>query len=195
MNTKPHQAIAALESMRLPELQARYLEVLGTTTRCPNRGYLVRKIAEALAANDQDRPAAAIVAQVPDLEPPPHEEVEGNIAELLAAENTQAEGFDKPDREEVESLDDGDLVPAEPSGDMVPVTNATARARGRFRGMTVEELQHKFVEVVGRPSGSSHAGYVELRNMWSCYSSRFDRPANTASGPHHILGAPRRECP
>jgi len=39
-----------LERMRLPELQAHYQTVAGETTRCPNRVFLIRRIAEALAA-------------------------------------------------------------------------------------------------------------------------------------------------
>ena len=39
-----------LERMRLPELQAHYQTVVGETTRCPNRVFLIRRIAEALAA-------------------------------------------------------------------------------------------------------------------------------------------------
>jgi len=106
MNSHTRSAINALEALRIPELQAKYLEVLGTATRCPNRTFLVRKISEALAANDAEPPSAP----VSDV-----------------------------------------IVEAAPS---------TKPPRGRFRGMTVEELQQKYVEVVGRPSGSENKAYL-----------------------------------
>ena len=45
--------------MRLPELQARYAEVMGEETRAPNKAFLARKIAEALEARGaSDEPTA-----------------------------------------------------------------------------------------------------------------------------------------
>ena len=41
-----------LKEMRLPDLQARYAEVIGEESRSPNKTFLARKIAEALAAAD-----------------------------------------------------------------------------------------------------------------------------------------------
>lgn len=46
----------ALEALRLPELQARYAEVVGETTRSPNRTHLIRRIEEALASRPARRP-------------------------------------------------------------------------------------------------------------------------------------------
>ena len=45
-----------LERMRLPELQAHYQTVVGETTRCPNRVFLIRRIGEALAAKKTAKP-------------------------------------------------------------------------------------------------------------------------------------------
>jgi len=39
-----------LDQLRLPDLQQRFREVMGQDTRCPNRTFLVRKILEALEA-------------------------------------------------------------------------------------------------------------------------------------------------
>jgi len=50
MNETIRTQIAALEDLRLPELRARYAKVLGETTLCPNRRFLIRKITEALLA-------------------------------------------------------------------------------------------------------------------------------------------------
>ena len=41
------------------------------------------------------------------------------------------------------------------------------KPRGRFASMTIEELQTKYLEVVGRSTGSDDRRYVELRDMWS----------------------------
>ena len=38
-----------LEKMRLPELQARYAEVFGEATKCPNRKWLVKRLNDAAA--------------------------------------------------------------------------------------------------------------------------------------------------
>lgn len=50
-----------LDRLRLPELQQRFREVVGEATRCPNRTFLVRRIAEALASGNAapTRPAKA----------------------------------------------------------------------------------------------------------------------------------------
>jgi len=45
-----------LDTLRLPELQARFAAVVGETTKSPNRKFLIRRIEEALAA--QTQPAA-----------------------------------------------------------------------------------------------------------------------------------------
>ena len=43
-----------LEELRLPELQARFAEIVGEPTRTPNKQYLLRRIAEALEAKQAD---------------------------------------------------------------------------------------------------------------------------------------------
>ncbi len=50
MNKEIRKQVKALEKLRLPELRARYAEVLGEETRAPNRTYLIRRITEALEA-------------------------------------------------------------------------------------------------------------------------------------------------
>lgn len=136
MNALTHQAITALDTMRLPELQARYLEVVGTPTRCPNRVFLVRKISDALSANDAEREAPAAASTEPTepaaIEPPPATEVDTQPADEAAAS----------------------------SGPEPLAASPAKHPRGRFRGMTVEELQRKYVEIVGRPSGSENKAYL-----------------------------------
>lgn len=50
--------LRSLDRLRLPELQQRYRDVLGEETRCPNRTFLVRRIAEALTGRAEAAPAA-----------------------------------------------------------------------------------------------------------------------------------------
>lgn len=57
MNDSIRTQIEALHDMRLPELQARYAEVLGEETRAPNRTFLIRRITEALEAAGEAAPA------------------------------------------------------------------------------------------------------------------------------------------
>ncbi len=84
-----------LDALRLPELQARFKEVVGEASKSPNRKFLIRRIEEALAKRAEPKP------------------------------------------------------------------------RGRFKELSVEELREKYVEVVGRPSGSSSKPYVEAASMGS----------------------------
>ena len=62
-DTRPQ--IEALENMRLPELQARYAEVLGEETRCPNKRFLIRRISETLETCTDDAPRPATTENHP----------------------------------------------------------------------------------------------------------------------------------
>ncbi len=93
MSNRRTRPKSELERMRLPELQARFREVTGETSRSPNRTFLIRRIEEAVAAN-------------------------------------------------------------------TPHAAASPRARGRYTSMTVAELQAKYLEVVGRVTGSDDRRYL-----------------------------------
>jgi metal-responsive CopG/Arc/MetJ family transcriptional regulator len=151
MNTITRQAITALDAMRLPELQARYLEVLGSETRCPNRSYLIRKISEALSANDTEE----LGTSSPD--EPSH--VAACVEDEFAHDEQPAEESEGP--EEVDEIDVTLEADAEDDAELgsSPVS-AVAAPHGRFRGMTVEELQHKYLEVVGRATNSENKAYL-----------------------------------
>jgi len=58
MNKEIKQQVKALEKLRLPELQARFVEIVGEETKAPNRKFLVRRITEALEAQAGDAPPA-----------------------------------------------------------------------------------------------------------------------------------------
>jgi hypothetical protein len=102
--------ITRLGELRLPELQARYAQVIGEPTRCPNKAWLIRKIGEAMTQ---------------------------------AAESK---------------------APASASTTVTPEAGAEATGPGRrLRDLSVAELQARHMELIGRPSGSSHVGYLRWR--------------------------------
>jgi len=85
---------ADLGAMRLPELQQRYVEVVGEPTRCPNKAWLVRKILEAAMTRSASTPSR-------------------------------------------------------------PTTT--------LKTASVDELQARHLEVIGRPTSSRHVGYLRWR--------------------------------
>jgi len=106
-----------LERLRLPELQARFREVVGETSRSPNRKFLIRRIEETLAAR-AEQPAA------PESPPP--------------------------------AVD----TPAEESAASDASAATATHVRGRFTSMSIEELQAKYLEAVGRATGSDDRRYL-----------------------------------
>ena len=118
-----------LEGLRLPALQARFREVVGETSRSPNRKFLMRRIEEALAARTEQEQASASSEHV----------IEERTAEPA---NLQADAVE---------------TPSEATTDVVP---SVSRQRGRFASMSVEELQTKYLEVVGRATGSDDKRYL-----------------------------------
>jgi hypothetical protein len=126
MNAQTRKRMKSIEKLRLPELQARFAEIVGEPTRSPNRKFLLRRIEEALAVRANAEP---IVEEA--LRP--------------ARRNTRA---------------------PEPAAQETPVTEAEAtpsappKPRGRFASMTIEELQTKYLEIVGRSTGSDDRRYL-----------------------------------
>ncbi|MCZ2135398.1 MAG: hypothetical protein LC098_08225 [Burkholderiales bacterium] len=53
MNYPTRRTLKSLEALRLPELQAKYAELVGEKTRSPNKKHLLSKIAQALEAREQ----------------------------------------------------------------------------------------------------------------------------------------------
>lgn len=130
MTSTTRKQIKALEKLRLPELQARFAEVTGEETRAPNRRFLIRRIAEVLEARESGVAA----------EPTPDDTAPDETTPAPAA------AADVPDagnagEEATESADGG------------------AEER-RLSKLSVSELQALYVEVVGRPTGSSHKRYL-----------------------------------
>ena len=102
---------AKLTKMKLNELQAKFAEVTGETTRSPNKTFLVRRISEALQAAD----ASAMAEDAPEATAPDAE----------ASAQTES-----------------------------------ATADGKLTRLEVPELQARYLEVVGRPTGSTNKPYM-----------------------------------
>jgi hypothetical protein len=119
-----------LDRLRLPELQERFREVIGEETRCPNRTFLIRRITEALAAR------AATAAEAAPAEPAPSPNVAPTLARAARARTASP----------------GKSTSASPRADRPQ--------RGRFKSMTIDELQTAYLSIVGRPTGSTDRRYL-----------------------------------
>jgi hypothetical protein len=113
MSKTTKKAIANLGNMKVNELQAKFAEVTGETTRSPNRKFLVRRISETLQAAD----AGAKVTKAPEAAAPG--------ADTEAAAQTES-----------------------------------AAVGGKLTRLEVPELQASYLEVVGRPTGSTNKAYM-----------------------------------
>lgn len=178
-----------LESLRLPDLQQRFLEVVGEETRCPNRTFLIRRIEQALlqsAATEQaataeesspapDRPAPEPTPE-PQTEPEPEPQQEADDAtqsEPVASEegadteqNAANSGESATPHEETPAAEEHAGAPRQTAQPKKRARKNTSDAtagraeRGRFKSMTVEELQTMYLQKVGRPTGSTDNGYL-----------------------------------
>jgi len=97
MNKNNKKRMKAMEELRLPELQARFHGIVGEATRSPNKKFLLRRIAEALEAQESQAAAAALVgASEPAPTPAPSDDAatstDGNEKKLskLSVEELQA---------------------------------------------------------------------------------------------------------
>lgn len=150
MTQDVNDLVNELSALRLPELRERYHAVLGVETRCPNRTFLVRSICNALRGEGVEEAPDAVA------DDPIVGEVDAAV-DVAYAELAQESELDEPLED-----DDADDVAAEvapcdasPSRERIP-----RQPRGRFASMTVEELQLKYREVVGRDTGSTDKRYL-----------------------------------
>lgn len=116
MSKKIDNVMAKLADARLPELRAKYEEVLGESTRAPNKTYLLRRIREGLEAKEEEAKQAR--------------KGRGTKAAKKASK-AKAGGAARKERES-----DG------------------------LTKLTVEELQERYLQEVGRETGSDNKGYL-----------------------------------
>jgi hypothetical protein len=83
MTDTTRRTLESLAKLRLPELQARFAEIVGQPTRSPNKTFLLRKIGEALEARARDA-AAASQADSPTTTPAKVRLTKLSVAELQA---------------------------------------------------------------------------------------------------------------
>ena len=124
--SKTKKDIANLHKMKLNELQAKFAELTGETTRSPNKTFLIRRISEALQAAD----AGAKAAKEPEAAAP-DAEAEVNAQTKPAAASTEVTEHTEP-----------------------------ASTDGKLTRLEVPELQARYLEVVGRPTGSTNKPYM-----------------------------------
>ena len=151
MSSRNKRTKNELERMSVRDLQARFREVVGETTRNPNRRYLVRRIEEALAAQREEAaPRRSRRAASAEAQPTPEasEETTPRRGRRAAAPAEPAPAEAEPETPEAQEEDGA------------PAAEQAPRPRGRFSGMSVEELQAKYLEVVGRPTSSSNVAYM-----------------------------------
>jgi len=115
MTKTTKKAIEKLSTMKVNDLQAKFAEVTGETTRSPNKTFLIRRITETLQAAE----AGAKIAKAKEPEADAHE------AEVETTAQTEA----APAREKLTKLD-------------------------------VPTLQARYLEVVGRSTGSDNKAYL-----------------------------------
>ncbi len=186
-----------LESLRLPELQQRFLEVVGEETRCPNRTFLIRRIEQALLQRAASAEAATAEELAPGPEPlapeptpepqtgpepePQQETEESTQSQAVASEEGADTAQSAANPEELAAPNEEPPAAEEHAGapqqtaqpkkrarkNTSEVASAGRAERGRFKSMTVEELQAMYRQKVGRPTGSTDKAYAERLNMQS----------------------------
>lgn len=152
--------LAALAELRLPDLQARYAEIVGEETRCPNRTFLLRRIAETLGAEPPEAPASSdlhtTVAAVDEAPPVP------------TADAPEVDTVASPSI--VETLD-GQVLPhagIEAETEVEDTAGAPVLAPPHVEGATdalaheleIDALRARYVAVVGRSTGSRDKRYL-----------------------------------
>lgn len=137
MSTKTKKQIKALEKLRLPELWERFTEATGEATRSPNKTYLIRRINEALAAKEA-KPVTE--PKRPARPKAPNATKAGKAATAKkpakAKKRTGKKASTKTNR-------------SAPAAEDAPLSK-----------LSVDDLRAKYVEAVGRPTGSSNASYL-----------------------------------
>lgn len=126
-----------LRALRLPDLQARFAELVGEETRCPNKAFLLRRIGEALEARAaQATPTEDVTAEATTSTD------DANVPDDVA---TDAPLADAPARDLARTNDEDEGT--EPDG-------------ARLQDLDVEQLRARYLDVVGRGTGSHDKRYL-----------------------------------
>lgn len=120
-----------LRALRLPDLQARFAELVGEETRCPNKAFLLRRIGEVLEAR-------AAPATSPE--------------DVTAEGATPTDNATAPDDVAADAPAPDD-APAADEEDIEPDS-------ARLQDLDVEQLRARYLGVVGRGTGSHDKRYL-----------------------------------
>ncbi len=153
MTDNVQSRLAALSEVRLPELQARFAEIVGEETRCPNRTFLLRRIAETLGA---EAPETGAVSE-PD-------------APTEACDATPS----SPTEAAHEAIDA--VAPSE--AETVPTTGATDALAN---DLEIDDLRARYLAVVGRPTGSRDKRDLHWKNRLASQSKVLVGPVGRCS--------------
>jgi hypothetical protein len=107
------------------------------------------------------------------------------IEEALAARAVEPAPAEEPQRPTRTSAH----ATSAPEPETTLAESTPPKPRGRFASMTVEELQTKYLEVVGRSTGSDDRRYVELGDMWSWAPARRVLPRRAREATPHNRAA------
>ena len=166
----------SLATLRLPELQARFEQVVGESTRCPNRTYLMRRITETLEQQTQETAPSEPEPEEQQAPLEEHAEEQHSPVEPASQERRATEQAHQHDGQAPETQDARDEQPLTTAPDERPSTDgvdapdeSSANSAGgpsdqqpppKLSRLSVPELQALYLEVVGRPTGSSHKRYL-----------------------------------
>ena len=127
-----------LRALRLPDLQARFAELVGEETRCPNKAFLLRRIGEALEARaTQATPPEDVTAEA-----------------ATPTDNTTAPDAVTADAPLADAALDSDDPHTDDEGE------GTEPDGARLQDLDVEQLRARYLGVVGRGTGSHDKRYL-----------------------------------
>lgn len=160
MNDTIRNEIEKLKTLNLTELRARFAEAIGETTKAVNKSYLVRRITEAVETRAADEPVQDSVVEEPPDERASEEPEPAQAAPTPAqdARNEPADDNAEPPEDVPDAVDSApESAPGEPAPEPPP---PAARVARRLSKMDVDALRERYVEVVGRPTGSTNKSYL-----------------------------------
>lgn len=163
-----------LDTLRLPDLQTRFAEVVGEPTRSPNRVYLVRRIREAEASR-----AAATPELIDSPEPSAGAESEDGVADAARQDDAMdgVEPAQEPSTEE---------APEPRQGEVFMPLRSTVLPRKLLMQMSVEQLHAIYDEVVQRPTQSTDIAYL----VWKIRTTQRDNAAGVTPTARSREAAP-----
>lgn len=157
MTPKSQERLEYTKGLRLPELQKAFVDIVGETTRAPNKTYLLRRIQEALEAQDAANAEAT--------------SFQGGAGAVSVDHTCEAQKENGSQRI--------DYTSAPQETEKLVSLNQSWRAVGGARSesshvlpkltkMSVSELRAQYVYEIGRETGSYNRGYL----IWKIRQAR-----------------------